>query len=84
MGTNLDRNIIARFTKQCLKKLPLLLQCHDRSGIVLFRGTFFPCGLELKLIELNGRNQILNKGPHEVPQNLRHSKLSSFRFLFSL
>lgn len=67
MGTNLDRNIRARFTKQCLKKILSLLQCHDRSGIVLFRGTFFPYGLELKLAELNRNTQILDKGPHEVP-----------------
>lgn len=61
MGTYLDRNIIARFTKQCLKKVQRLLQHHDRSGIVFFREAYFPYGLELKLTEVNGKSHLSSR-----------------------
>lgn len=79
MGTYLDRNITARFTKQCLKKVQWLLQCHDRSGIVLFRGAYFPYGLEMKLTEVNGKTHLNFKyvPAQAASSNLKHSILNS-------
>lgn len=86
MGTYLDRNIIARFTKQCLRKVHWLLQCHDRSGRVLFRAAYVPYGLELKLTEVNGKIYLNFK--YEPAQgdfsNSKDSRLNSLASLFLL